>query len=138
MGEKQNEEIARRAVEAWNAGDWDRMEALNSPQIEIVAPKEWPEGGTFSGWDAVRRQFERLKDSWSVERYAIDAVESAGDKVLVVGRWIGTGEASGLDLDLRLCFIDTIEGDRIIRVEYYLLEDDARRAFSMEEEGAGA
>jgi hypothetical protein len=23
MGEKQNEEIARRAVEAWNASDWD-------------------------------------------------------------------------------------------------------------------
>ena len=132
MGEKQNEEIARRTVEAWNAGDWELLKALYSPEIEVVAPKEWPEGGTFNGWEAVRRQFERLKDSWSEERYAIDTVRSAGDKVLVVGRWLGRGETSGLDLDLQTCLVYTIADDRVVRIEYYLDENDARRALGGE------
>lgn len=134
MGEKENEAIVRRAVDAWNANDWALMEALHSPEVEVVAPREWPEGATLRGWGAVRRQFERLKDSWSLERYETERIESAGDKVLLVGTWIGTGETSGLDLGQEMCPVFTLKGGRIARIEYYLKEIEARRVAGLQQE----
>jgi uncharacterized protein len=134
MGEKESEEVVRRAVDAWNANDWALIEALHSPEVEVIAPREWPEGGTFRGWEAVRRQFERLKDSWSLERYEAENIEAKGDTVLLVGTWIGTGETSGLDLGQEICPVFTVEGGRIARIEYYLDEAEARRAAGLQQE----
>jgi ketosteroid isomerase-like protein len=132
MSEAENEAAVRAGLAAWNANDWEALERLNASDIEIIAPEGWPESGKFEGWPAVRRQFERLKDSWSEEHVELVSLESRGDKVLVQSRWLGKGEGSGLDLDLGVWVVYTFEDGRIVRLEYFLEEAPARRAAGLE------
>lgn len=136
MGAKENEAIARRGIEAWNANDWETMERDTAPGIEVVAPEGWPESGRFVGWPAVRRQFQRLKESWSEERIEITEIESAGDQVLATTRWVGKGDASGLDLDLQTWAVYTMCHGKTLRIEFFLDGGQARRAAGLEPRSA--
>lgn len=68
MGEAENEQIVRQAVDAWNANDYDAMKALCHPEVGITTPQRWPETGDFNGWPAIRRQYERIKDPGAKSR----------------------------------------------------------------------
>lgn len=114
-------DVVRRAIDAWNADDWEALEALNDPEITIRAPDGWPESGEFAGWQAVRRQFERLKESWSEEHIeAIELRDLGAGRVLLRAHWRGHGEASGLELDLAVDVTYTVSEGRITRTEFSL------------------
>jgi ketosteroid isomerase-like protein len=118
--------LVRRSIEAWNRDDWDALEAVWHADGEIVAPPGWPEPGVFSGWPAVRRQFERLKESWSDEHIELASLTTLDRTVLAQVRWRGHGEASGLDLDLEVWMVNFVRGGKLSRVEYHFDEDAAR------------
>jgi ketosteroid isomerase-like protein len=121
--------LVRRAVDAWNANDWELIESLNHPDVTIRAPDGWPESGEFHGWSAVRRQFERLKDAWSEER--IEPIEIRpldGGKVFLRAQWRGHGGASGLELDMEIDVIYTLRAGKLARSEFFIDPDAARRA----------
>ena len=42
---QENVEIARAALAAWNAGNWDAMRELYDPSVIWRPPEDWPEGG---------------------------------------------------------------------------------------------
>lgn len=125
MGEVENEALVRRAIDAWNADDWEAMEALCHRDITITAPRQWPETGDTEGWPGVRRQFERLKESWSEERIEPVEYRTAGDMVLVAGRWMGRAAASGLNLDLRTWVVYRIVHGAIRWMGFFLAEGEA-------------
>lgn len=127
---QRNLELSRRAIDAWNANDWETLEALNDAAIVMCAPDGWPEPGESHGWPAVRAQIERLKDSWADEHYEAEVIEARGERVLVGGRWRGHGGASGLTLDLATWFVNTCRGGRVVRTDYFLDEEQARRSFT--------
>jgi ketosteroid isomerase-like protein len=130
--ETQGEAVVLRGVEAWNANDWNALEAITSPDVVVVAPEGWPESGEFVGWPAARRQFERLKDSWSEERVEIIGIESTGDWVLLHCRWTGKGQGSGLDFDFDTWMAVLVREGMQARIEYFLDEAPARRATGIE------
>lgn len=68
MGEADNEQVVRQAGDAWNADDYDAMEALCHPDVGITTPQQCPETRDFNGWPAIQRQYERIKDPWSEEQ----------------------------------------------------------------------
>ena len=74
-----------RAIEAWNADDWEAMKALSDPEVVTVAPQGRPEPGTSYGWEAVRRQFERLKASWADERLQAASARQRYDQLAEAG-----------------------------------------------------
>lgn len=54
---QQNVEVAREAIEAWNAGDMGRLRELYDPDAVMrYAVSDWPEPGPFLGRDAIMRQ----------------------------------------------------------------------------------
>lgn len=129
MSEADSEAIVRQGVEAWNANDWDAIEATHTPDPVIVAPHGWPEAGTFEGWPEARRQYERVKQPWSEERIEILEIECEGDRALLRSRWVARGEGSGVGLDTELWVAYAFAEDgRISRLEYSLEESPARRA----------
>jgi ketosteroid isomerase-like protein len=132
MAKRENEEVVRRGVEAWNSNDWKAIEAVMAPDGVVVAPQGWPEAGTFTGWPAVRAQLERIKEPWSEERIEILELESEADRALLQSRWVATGEGSGVDLDTALWVAYTFADGRVIRLEYFLEEGPARRAAGIE------
>jgi ketosteroid isomerase-like protein len=124
-----NEMIVLAGIDAWNRDDWTALESQWAEEPSITAPEGWPEPGEFRGRDAVRSQLERLKSAWSDERIELIAVESAGDKVLIVGRWLGHGESSGLELDMTLWIVYTLIDGAISQVSFNMDEEPGRAEF---------
>ena len=132
MRPEENVEVVRRSIEAWNENDWAAMEARVDPAITVKAPEGWPESGEFSGWPAVRTQYERLKAAWSDERVEIvDIRPIDAARLLVQLRWIGHGGASGLAFDSLSWNVYTLENGKIARIDFYFDADEARLALGM-------
>jgi ketosteroid isomerase-like protein len=93
---QENVEIIRRGIDAWNRNDLEAHMADYHPEVIGMPPEGWPdEGETIRGRDALRRTYQRLKDSWEEERLETDDFLPLGDRVLYLGRWIGRGKDSG-------------------------------------------
>jgi ketosteroid isomerase-like protein len=124
-----DKELARRGVRAWNENDWQTMESLNAPDAMLTAPEAWPESGTFVGWPAVQRQYERLKEALREERSEIVTLEAPGDgRVLAQLRWTGKWE-SGLDLDMEMWGIYEFEEGHFVSTRFHMDEESARKDF---------
>jgi ketosteroid isomerase-like protein len=52
---RENVEVVRAAIEAWNSGDAEALRGLYDPDIIVRAPTGWPEPGPFVGRDAIVR-----------------------------------------------------------------------------------
>ena len=136
MGEADNESLVRRAIAAWNANDWQTMQSLIAPDVELVAPEHWPETGTYSGWPAVRNLLHGLKEAWSEERLEILAMESRADWVLVNARWVTRGEGSGLDIETEVWIAYRLEGGRTTLIQFSPDEAPVRGAAGIAAPGA--
>jgi ketosteroid isomerase-like protein len=113
-------DVVRRSFEAWNANDWRALEASYDPDVIVDPPEGWPEGEVAHGWEAVRTQFERLKDAWQDERVQVVEVEEVGNRVLAQFRWVAQGKASGADVANALWGVFTVREGRIVRLKYFL------------------
>src|SRR4051794_30788051 len=122
-------QLVHQAAEAWNANDWEAMREQNRADVQISAPPDWPEAGPLRGWDAVRAQYERLKDSWSEEQVTILDLEELSDGVVVCHlRWVAQGKTSGLEMDQELWNLYVYEGDKIALVAFNFEREAAMRA----------
>jgi ketosteroid isomerase-like protein len=119
-GSLPNESVLRRSIEAWNADDWNTLKSLWNPTGHIVAPDGWPEAGRRDGWDAMRQQWRRIKDSWTEERVELLAVRSLGDRLLADIRWTVRGEASGAALEVDMWMLCAFQEGRFTSLHYFL------------------
>ena len=91
---RQNLELARLMMDAWNRGDVDAVLARCHPEFEYHT------SGDFLGLDAVYRghegfrKFERdFRGAWQSLSFVVEELAGHGDKVAV----LGTFEAQGRD-----------------------------------------
>jgi ketosteroid isomerase-like protein len=125
------EELVEKSFVAYNRSDWDAMETLYWPDVEARAPEGWPEAEEAKGWPAVRRQFERLKDSWAEDRFELSSFEDLGEgRALVHGVWHTQGRESGIEADVDSWVIALARDGKLSRVDFYLDEKQARAAAS--------
>jgi ketosteroid isomerase-like protein len=126
---ERNVEIANKALAAFNAGDWELAESLYRPDAEALAPEGWPEAEDSQGWIAIRRQFERLKDSWSEDHYELHFASAVDEsKVLQHGIWRIRGHGSGIEGEIETWILSTIREGKVSRVEFFLDEGQAKQA----------
>ena len=66
---------------------------------------------TFRGLPAIRRWLEGLRDSWERGAAVVtgEIIDLGDDRVLSLGEWSGTGEASGVQTSIPLAGLD-LEG----------------------------
>jgi ketosteroid isomerase-like protein len=124
----ENVEMARAWFDAWNRTDWGALEELTDRNIVMVAPDDWPEGGTFFGWDEARAQWERLKEPWDEERGEGYEFLEADDKVLVLFRWVGIGNTSDMRVETAMSCLMTPRGGKMARLEFFVGSEDGRQA----------
>lgn len=123
--------LARRAIQAWNADDWDGLETMVRPDVVAVGPREWPETGSRNGWPEVRDQFERLKDPWESEHLDVVGIQDTPAGAILEGRWVGTGTGSGIDLDMPVwIYFEATEG-LIVQMQFFLAKEQAIEAAGM-------
>jgi ketosteroid isomerase-like protein len=113
----ENVEIVRRAAEAFNARDLETWASFFDPECEFVdhmgaAAEE--EGASLA---SLRRLVAGWFEAFPDFRANIVELIDAGDRVVSVTEWRGTGAGSGLDYHQDAAEVLTIRDGKIVRLE---------------------
>lgn len=95
---QENADTLRRAMEAYNRGDWDAALAEMHPEIEWHAPAIVPDQGVYRGHEGVRSFWSEWEETFADFRIEIEDVIDRGDRAIAMIRPVGTGTASGIPM----------------------------------------
>jgi uncharacterized protein len=131
---QENVENVRRGYEAFARGDLDAvLERLDSdvdwhPAIAPILGVE-----TVRGKEAVRRFFTRdLFEGFDKFRAEPLSLEDLGDFVLVMVRYIGRGESSGIEMDQEFATLYELRGGKTVTMRDYPTRADALEAVRLQ------
>jgi ketosteroid isomerase-like protein len=115
---EENVGIVRRQFELWSEGNLDAWVELWDPDVVVQPPEGWPEGGP-RGREALRRQGERLRDSWDEARVEIEEIQPVGeDRVVSRFRYVTRGRSVGMPFDTPMSAAFFLRDRKIIRAHY--------------------
>ena len=99
---RENVEVVRSMLVAWNAGDLERLRELWHPDAIVRPAAGWPEPGPFVGREAVMRSFEQLRDAWEA-----DTLEATGDIIDIQGGFVQAPTDANLGNSANVIKLDT-------------------------------
>jgi ketosteroid isomerase-like protein len=120
---EENVEIVRRLYEAIGRGDTDAVLAVYDPEIEwhfARSPfRNFVNHDVYRGHSGVRDLIrERYEDAWESVTDELEELIDADDKVISIIKSRGRGRASGVEAEMTHGGVWTIQGGRIVRVEW--------------------
>ena len=126
-------DVTRSWFETWNRGDLDAFMELYAADAEVTPDPSWVEAGTFKGRPAIRGFFEGLKASWDGRDVALlRELFMAGDRVVSRMDWQVRGR-TGIETQLEVTNVNTIEGGKIARQRHYFDHAEALKAVGLAE-----
>jgi len=114
---QENVEVVEGAVDAFIAHELDRYLSFLAPEFEYVDHMGAVAEVEGSGIDAIRRQVEGWFDAFPDFRASVGEFIDAGDRVVSVTTWQGTGAGSGLPYYQEAAEVLTVRDGKIIRAE---------------------
>jgi ketosteroid isomerase-like protein len=120
-----NVAIVRRGNAALNAHDVDALPESFDAAVEFVDHQAAVGEETGSGIDAIRRLLEGWIEVFPDFRAEVQEFIDAGDKVVCVTDWRGTGSKSELDYHVRAAEVYTLRDGKIVRAELGFADRDA-------------
>ncbi len=108
---QENVEIVQRFYEAIHCGDEAEALSYLAPEVEYGVLQE----GLAHGPDEVRAMWERWKGDWEDGgKTAAEEYIDAGDRVVVTVHEWGRGEASGIEVDVRVFNVFTVRDGMVV------------------------
>jgi ketosteroid isomerase-like protein len=92
---------------------------LMSEVVEIIQASELPWGGHYTGHDGVKKFLTKLTEHID-SQVQVERMIDAGDKVVVVGRTVGSARKTKLEFDLPIVHVWTMREGQVIRFEPYI------------------
>jgi ketosteroid isomerase-like protein len=114
---RENVEIVRRLIEAWNSNEQDRVIGILDPGVVFDATRRLVNPKTYTGVQGMRLMFAERDEVWEEFRMEPDEVLDAGDRVVAVGRWVGKGKGSGVEVQQPVADVFTLHDGRVVRFE---------------------
>jgi uncharacterized protein len=117
-----NVDTLRRGYEAFNRGDIDTVMDLLDPNIEWQEPdvEGLPQRGTHHGPEAVANNvFGAIVGNWDGFGAVPEEFVDAGDRVIVLGQFQGTGKPSGRTLDATFAHVWTLREGKAVHFRSY-------------------
>jgi ketosteroid isomerase-like protein len=131
---EENVEIIRRGLDAFNRRDVNSFSDLATDDfVWLPALPGAVEGGSYEGRPGIRRYFSESQSTWEQLTVLCDEVRDLEGSVLVIGRALGRGLGSGIEVETPLAFIADFRAARISKVSTYLSHADALRAAGLTE-----
>jgi ketosteroid isomerase-like protein len=128
-----NVEISSNAIAALNRDGVEGFLAYCDPDVEWIAPPDWPEDPVFSGHDGVRRAialFDEQLDDFHVEMETVVDVDE--DRVVVLLYQSGRIKGSGHTLREPLGVATEFRDGKATRFQLYFSWPEALRAVGLE------
>jgi ketosteroid isomerase-like protein len=114
---QENVDLVRQLYAALNAHDTDGWSNFVDPDVELVDHMGAVGEEHVSGIETIRRQAEGWFETFPDFRANVGEFIDAGDRVICVTVWRGTGSASGLDYHQPAAEVYTLRDGRIVRAE---------------------
>jgi ketosteroid isomerase-like protein len=128
-------ELFRRAVEAFNQRDLDRMEELTTRDFEFSPYlATLIEATTYRGLEGLHRYFEDADAAWERIVVRLDDVREIRSGVIYSsGELHGKGRASGMEVRVPLAWISEIREGKLASLRSYESEAEALEAAALRE-----
>jgi ketosteroid isomerase-like protein len=114
---QENVEIVRRVLEAVAAGDRDRVIAFADPDCVVDATRNVFNPATYVGIDGVRQLFAGMDQTWAEMQVEPHEFVDGGDLVVVIGRLVGKGKGSGVNVERFNGQVWTLRKGLVVRLE---------------------
>ena len=118
---EENLDAIRQSSQAFNDGDIERALDLWDPQAVYYEQPGTPldTGEVLRGRDEIRASVMSYLEEFADFHSEIDELVDAGDKVVCVQRWTGTGRGSGLSVSLPEVLLLTFDKGKVIEGRVY-------------------
>ena len=118
---EENLDAVRQSSQAFNRGDIERALDLWDPQAVYYEQPGTPldTGEVLRGRDEIRASVMSYLEEFADFHSEIDELVDAGDKVVCVQRWTGTGRGSGLSVSLPEVLLLTFDKGKVIEGRVY-------------------
>jgi ketosteroid isomerase-like protein len=116
---KENVELVRRIYEAW-----DREESARdfiAEDVEYVNPSYAVEPGTRRG----RKSFAIVRDTYEDFKLRVERFIDAGDEVVVLAHYTGTGRGSGVPVEGEHGYVWTVKDGLAVRFRWFQSHSEA-------------
>jgi ketosteroid isomerase-like protein len=131
---RENVEIVRRMLEAWNRRDADKVRTYLAPEIEWApAGPAAVEGSVYRGTEEVVGAGAALWETWEVFRFEETEARDFGDSVVWLGRVHMKGSASNVELDQEFGLDCSLPDGKVVRATAFLSWQDALEAVGLPE-----
>jgi ketosteroid isomerase-like protein len=132
---EENVEMARRAYEAFNRGDYEGSVASFAPDFEFISSGAIPGvEGVYRGPEEYRRQVvERFGDEFDDFGADVHEFIDAGDQVLTSLTFRGRGKQSGVESRWNTWHLWTVRNGRIVHGQGFTSRDEALEAAGLSE-----
>jgi ketosteroid isomerase-like protein len=131
-------ELVRRGHAVYERGDMESVLALLDPEIEIYAPPDVGNPGTYHGHDGFLHWIGHWNEAWDEFRQELRGVEPIGERHVVADMLqTARGRASGVELELAVTYVYEVRDGRATYLSLHLDGKQARAA-AREREAAGA
>ncbi len=129
---RENVEVVRALLEAWNSGDMEAVSENLASDVIARPPEGWPEPGPFVGREAVMRQWERVREAFTSDTLELttDAID-LGHRVLARVVWRGVGH--GPESAMKWTNLVTVRSGKVTVIEYFWEHAQALEAAGLSE-----
>ena len=136
MSKSENVEIVRASMAAYVRGDFEAMNEMASPDLEL---HEWPEGPdsrVYHGRNAISEAREEWSKAWEFLDVELTELVEAGDRVFVAMNNTGKGRGSSIEIEMRTFAVYTILDSKITKLQYFASREGAVAAAGLTEQQA--
>ena len=131
---RENVEVVRRGIEAFNRGDMDGVVADFAPESEYVTTGMIPgASGVFRGPEGYRQFTEGFFAEFEDARIEVHELIDAEDRVLASVTLRGRGKQSGAEASWDIWQLWTVKDGRVVRGQGFTSRADALEATGLSE-----
>jgi len=125
----ENVALVREGLARFNRGEFASSLELFAPEIEWDTRDALPDGETYEGRDEVLGYWESIGERWHDFRIEADEwIEAGADTVLMLGRFLGRGTESGVQIEHSWDQVWRFHDGRVVVCENHTDRSRARRA----------
>jgi hypothetical protein len=132
---RENVELHRRFIEAFNARDVEAMISCCDPNVEYHSQFAAADGAVYHGHDGMRRWHRDLQEVWGKEiRAEPEAYAGRGERTAVFYVFHGLGQHSSAEVAMPGAQVVSWSDGRMVHVRGYMRREDALSALGVSEE----